>query len=306
MNTSVELAPTTETPDAQSSLSTPTGAAAWPPSFALIAAVGGLTATVFVIGFAAAIFESLGGDTKGAPFTVFATALQGFVFLLTALALARSRGPLQSEDFGLQRAQLKRIVLRTLAVGGAYFGLLAVYAYFVALEPDSTPVKLGADNGDAGIAGLVLAAVLIAPVVEEIFFRGMIFRSLRNGLGVVLAAVISGSFFGLLHWDFATIERLLQVIPLIGFGIALALLYAWSASLWGSIMLHGTNNAFASAAVASEKGSSLGMALTFAAWTVVTGSCIALAIRRPADRGDSAGIATYPAKSDRKARQSNH
>lgn len=257
----------------------PSGADAWPPGFALIAAVGGLTAAVVAIGFAAALFEALGGDADASHFTVFATALQGLAFLGTALALARSRGPLRARDFGLQPARVKRIVLWTIAVGAGYFLFLALYSQLVNLEADTTPEKLGADNGDAGIAGLVLAAVLLAPVVEEIFFRGMIFRSLRNGIGVILAAAISGAFFGLLHWDFATVERLLQVIPLIVFGIALALLYAWSGSLWGSIVLHGTNNAIASGVVASQCDSELGVTLTIAAWCVVTGSCAAIAMR---------------------------
>lgn len=260
-----------------------TGANAWPTSFALAAAIGGLSAAVVAIGIVAAMIEALGGDVDGPPFTIVATIIQGVAFLLTALALARSRGPLRAPDFGLQAIRLKRAAWLTLGVGATYYALLVLYSSSVQLEPDSTPTKLGADNGDAGIAGLVIAAVLIAPVVEEIFFRGMIFRSLRNGVGVTVAAVISGLFFGMLHWDFATVERLLQVIPLIVFGIALALLYAWSGSLWGPIVLHGTNNALASGVVASKRGSELGVALTVLAWLTVTGGCFKLATRHRVD-----------------------
>lgn len=259
------------------------GADAWPASFALVAAIGGLSATVVTIGIVAAVVKALGGDIDGAAFTIAATSIQGIIFLFTALALARSRGPLRARDFGLQPIRLKRAAWITLAVGAGYYIFLALYSGLVEPEPDSTPTKLGADNGDAGIAGLVLAAVLIAPVVEEIFFRGMIFRSLRNGVGVVAAAVISGLFFGMLHWDFATVERLLQVLPLVAFGIALALLYAWSGSLWGPIVLHGTNNALASGVVASNRGSEFGVALTVLAWLAVTGGCVKLATRRRAE-----------------------
>lgn len=228
------------------------------------------------------MYNAVGGDADGAPFTIAATMLQGIVFLFTALALARSRGPVRAQDFGLQAIKLKHAAWITLGVGVSYYALLALYSSLVQLEPDSTPNKLGADGGDAGIAGLVVAAVLIAPVVEEIFFRGMIFRSLRNGLGVAAAAVISGSFFGMLHWDFATVERLLQVIPLIAFGIALALLYAWSGSLWGPIVLHCFNNALASAVVAFNRGSAFGVVLATLAWLAVTGGCLKLATRRRA------------------------
>lgn len=275
-----------------------TGANAWPASFALAAAIGGLSAAVIAIGIVAAIVKALGGDVDGAPFTIVATIIQGVTFLLTALALARSRGPLRAPDFGLQAIRVKRAAWVTLGVGATYYALLVLYSSLVHLEPDSTPTKLGANNGDAGIAGLVIAAVLIAPFVEEIFFRGMIFRSLRNGVGVVAAAVLSGLFFGMLHWDFATVERLLQVIPLIAFGIALALLYAWSGSLWGSIVLHGTNNALASGVVASNRGSELGVALTVLAWLTVTGGCFKMATRRLAESSPTRGNDSAAEKSE--------
>lgn len=275
-----------------------TGADAWPASFALAAALGGLSATIVTIGIVAAVVKALGGDVDGAAFTIAATCIQGIIFLSTALALARSRGPLRAPDFGLQPIRLKRAAWITLGVGAGYYVFLALYSGLVEPEPDSTPTKLGADNGDAGIAGLVLAAVLIAPVVEEIFFRGMIFRSLRNGVGVAAAAVISGLFFGMLHWDFATVERLLQVIPLVAFGIALALLYAWSGSLWGPIVLHGTNNALASGVVASNRGSEFGVALTVLAWLAVTGACVKLATRRRAQLPPPGGNGSAAEKSE--------
>jgi uncharacterized protein len=43
------------------------------------------------------------------------------------------------------------------------------------------------------------AAAVSAPVVEEIFFRGVLYRSFRNSFAVIPASVIAGVIFGLAH-----------------------------------------------------------------------------------------------------------
>ncbi len=47
--------------------------------------------------------------------------------------------------------------------------------------------------------GLVLIAVVGAPLVEELFFRGLLLRSIEKRLGWVWAIVGSSVFFGLAH-----------------------------------------------------------------------------------------------------------
>lgn len=87
--------------------------------------------------------------------------------------------------------------------------------------------------------GLVVAVVLVtvvAPIGEEIFFRGFIYPALRKRLGVGLAIVLSACIFTLFHlhwWLF---------IPVFSIGVALAYLYERYDSLTPSIFLHGLNN----------------------------------------------------------------
>ncbi len=49
-----------------------------------------------------------------------------------------------------------------------------------------------------------LLVAVLAPIAEEIFFRGMIFRALKNGMGLWPAAIVSGLLFGAMHIDAAT------------------------------------------------------------------------------------------------------
>ncbi len=79
-----------------------------------------------------------------------------------------------------------------------------------------------------------VALCLSAPIVEEIFFRGFLYRSLRNRLPVLPAALIVGVVFGLGHTQYPLLERPQQAV----FGIIACLLYERSGSLLPGIALH--------------------------------------------------------------------
>jgi membrane protease YdiL (CAAX protease family) len=79
-----------------------------------------------------------------------------------------------------------------------------------------------------------VALCLSAPIVEEIFFRGFLYRSLRNRLPVLPAALIIGVVFGLGHTQYPLLERPQQA----AFGIIACLLYERSGSLLPGIALH--------------------------------------------------------------------
>ncbi len=90
------------------------------------------------------------------------------------------------------------------------------------------------------ILALLVTAVL-APVCEEIFFRGMLYRYLRAHRSVWAAVLGSAFLFGLAH--FSGLDRL-ALLPVFAFmGIVLALLYEWTGSLGNAILLHSLNNA---------------------------------------------------------------
>lgn len=45
----------------------------------------------------------------------------------------------------------------------------------------------------------VLAAVILAPIVEELLFRGLVFKRLHNYVGKIPAMILSSLFFGIYH-----------------------------------------------------------------------------------------------------------
>ncbi|MFO7899940.1 MAG: CPBP family intramembrane glutamic endopeptidase [Planctomycetota bacterium] len=80
--------------------------------------------------------------------------------------------------------------------------------------------------------GIALAAVVIAPIVEEIFFRGFLYGSLRRWVPPWVAAVTVGLVFGLLHPPIATL------VPLSLLGAFLCLVYEKTGRLLVPIGMH--------------------------------------------------------------------
>lgn len=84
----------------------------------------------------------------------------------------------------------------------------------------------------------VLALSIISAVGEEIVFRGVVYRILENSFGTLVALVISGAIFGLIHGfnPGATIFSTLTIA--LEAGILLGAAYTLTGSLWFPIGLH--------------------------------------------------------------------
>ena len=86
---------------------------------------------------------------------------------------------------------------------------------------------------------IVFSAVIIAPLVEEVFFRGFLFAGFREKYGWKIAAGISSAFFALVHL------QPLTALPIFLLGYLFAYVYQRSNSLWLPILLHFSVNGFA-------------------------------------------------------------
>jgi membrane protease YdiL (CAAX protease family) len=93
----------------------------------------------------------------------------------------------------------------------------------------------------------LLIIVFLAPFIEEVLFRGLVFGNLKSKSRVV-AYLVSCLLFALLHvWQFAVVQQdityfLLMVQYLVP-GAVLAWAYESSGTLWTSIGLHAVANA---------------------------------------------------------------
>jgi membrane protease YdiL (CAAX protease family) len=81
------------------------------------------------------------------------------------------------------------------------------------------------------------AGVVVAPVVEELFFRSFLFAGLRKRYGWQKAGLISAALFAVIHL------QPLAAIPIFLLGCLFAYLYQRSNSVWPAIVMHVATNA---------------------------------------------------------------
>ena len=92
-------------------------------------------------------------------------------------------------------------------------------------------------HGAWQIAVLMLFLAVGAPIVEELFFRGLLLRSLSRAFGPVVGIAGSALVFGLAHFE------LLQLPALILFGVILGLLAHRTGRLGPNMVAHAAFNA---------------------------------------------------------------
>ena len=94
----------------------------------------------------------------------------------------------------------------------------------------------------------VLVAAVLAPIIEELAFRGFLFNALSRYLPFAGAALLSGILFGLMHASSA--HSVLSVsVPLALGGVVLAGVYRYAGCYWSNVITHALFNSISLVAV---------------------------------------------------------
>ncbi len=100
---------------------------------------------------------------------------------------------------------------------------------------------LGRDTSLGLRLALAVMVVGVAPLVEELLFRGVLLSGLMRRMPVAVAVLVSALVFGCAHLpDFGFAWY--AVPALVGLGVVLALLRLGSRSLWPAVVAHAGNN----------------------------------------------------------------
>lgn len=92
---------------------------------------------------------------------------------------------------------------------------------------------------DAGVILGGIIIVFVAPIVEELFFRGYVHQVLKKYTNTVLASTGSAFIFTLFHFEFQVF------IPIFILGLVLSWMFEKTNSIWTPITFHVLNNGFA-------------------------------------------------------------
>ena len=155
----------------------------WPAWFAWVGFLVGITGVLVLVGTIAAI---VGADGESPAFVVIATLAQGAVFIGTAVWFASRVARPKAWHFGLRSTRFWP-ALGWAALGVfSFYMVAAIYGALVKVEADQDVVEsLGGDEGTFGLIVAGLMVIAVAPVAEEIFFRGFFYRALRSRFPIV-------------------------------------------------------------------------------------------------------------------------
>ncbi len=174
------------------------------------------------------------------------------LFLAGIAVLLRWRG-LTWAQLGLRRPPLLPVLLvpvlafgQLIAVGVANLAVMLALGLTNLENPQIKSLTGGQGFAWRNFLTALVVAAVLAPIVEELIFRGLIFGWLRSRLPLWLAVIVSAAVFAAAH-----------VIPILFpalfvMGVILALAYQRTNSLVVNILLHAAQNTFAVTAIFIE------------------------------------------------------
>ena len=155
-------------------------------------------------------------------------------FRKTMLIFGFRRFPVKTLMYGLSAA------IGIMIAGGGITLIWSIVAEYFNWDLGTPPtVEAAMSDNIWDVAALLVTALAAAPVFEEIFFRRVIFGSLRQILSQTSAVLIASLTFSVLHLS------LLQLPGLLLIGWIWQRLYIGSQTLWTSLILHFYNNLIA-------------------------------------------------------------
>lgn len=167
----------------------------------------------------------------------------GFAALATQLVIVR-RNHGSWRDIGFRAAPSLAIALlpvmfiaEMILLGVINLAVVAVIGQFE--NPQTAALTDPRGFSWANFIVVFIVGAIIAPPVEELLFRGLLYQWLRARTNVAVAVIASAAIFATVHF----IPVLLPV--LFAVGVILAVAFEWSKSLWVNIGLHFLQNAFA-------------------------------------------------------------
>lgn len=218
----------------------------------MLSPVAAVLASLVALVAAAGALAAAGLSEDG--LAAVATFGTGLLILLFGLGLVRLLPRAERRLVPETKHSIPGAVAMGVNVGvGLIIGAVGILALGTVVDPgledrlDDVSQEVGGEWWQMAL--LVASLVVLAPLGEELLFRGLLLRGLVRRLGFWWAAAVSGVVFAAAHADAYVIWP--RAIALTGTGIVLAWLYRWR-GYWAGVSAHATVNAVAAAALLAQ------------------------------------------------------
>ncbi len=148
-------------------------------------------------------------------------------------------------SFGLSIKNLKYVIWTPLIylitiILLLFVGLLNQYLltnfFDIEIKPQEILEKFKELESSFEISIFVIGSAVVAPIYEELLFRGIIFPKLIQKTNFTIALLLSSLIFAVLHF------HLSALLPLFVLSIILSITYLYTSTIWASISLHALFN----------------------------------------------------------------
>lgn len=211
---------------------------------------GGFLVAQLLVGGLIWSLEALGLSFAALNESVFTTAAAALIYLVTlglvlGLPWLIKKHRVTLQDLGLFRlpswtdiwmAPAGLVVYLAISVGLVYLATLLL-PWFDVGQAQNT--GFGSLNQRYEYILAFFTLVIIAPIAEEVLFRGYLFGKLKKFVPIWIAILITSLLFGFIHgaWNVA--------IDTFSLSVVLCLLRLSTGGLWAPILLHMTKNGIA-------------------------------------------------------------
>lgn len=191
------------------------------------------------------------------PMALMFFALNMMLIMVVARSAARSPGMARAAlaadvllalalwGWGMRRITCVRVrpahaillgLLTMLAALPVVYGINYIQQFIFGAQPEQEAVRLLRLGGD-GTLELAFMAIAVAPLTEELVFRGLLYNGIRRAQSPRTALLVTSLVFGLVHAASPA-----AVIPMIVLGLFLATLMERTGSLLACFVAHAAFN----------------------------------------------------------------
>ena len=169
--------------------------------------------------------------------------VQTSIFILSIYYFIKVRHPqTQWIDIGFRKLNIWKTIGLTIT---AWLSAMSILAFFVTyfgeipgLQPQESHLEIFGNTLYEKI-GFTFLAIIIAPLVEEVIFRGILLKWSLIYVNPLFTILLNGILFGVLHFEFQSVVALSLI------GIILASITYYAHSIIPAILFHFLNNSIA-------------------------------------------------------------